>query len=115
MADPRFFEVEGPFNLEQLAQISGSKIGGNEKKDVQFLDIVPLISATNNDVSFIDNSRYIGDYLKKSGFETSYASDYLLERNWLQICTMGEVDLDEISNVIDILYSIYAQTKTLIG
>ena len=61
------------------------------------------------------DSRYVGDYLKKSGFETSYASDYLLERNWLQICTMGEVDLDEISNVIDILYSIYAQTKTLIG
>ena len=30
MADPRFFEVEGPFNLEQLAQISSSKIGGNK-------------------------------------------------------------------------------------
>ena len=35
MADPRFFEVEGPFNVEQLAQISGSNIGGNVKADVR--------------------------------------------------------------------------------
>jgi UDP-3-O-[3-hydroxymyristoyl] glucosamine N-acyltransferase len=63
MADPRFFEVEGPFNLEQLAQISGSKIGGNEKKNIQFLDIAPLTSATNSEVSFIENLRYISDFL----------------------------------------------------
>ena len=61
------------------------------------------------------DSRYVGDYLRELGFETSYASEYLLERNWLQICTMGEVDLDEMSNVIDMLYSIYTKTKTLIS
>ena len=61
------------------------------------------------------DSRCIGDYLKKSGFETSYASGYLLERNWLQICTMGEVDLDDISNAIEILYSLCTKTKSLIG
>jgi len=61
------------------------------------------------------NSRLVGDQLKKMGFETSYASGYLLERNWLQICTMGEVDVEEISNVIDILFSICAKSKTLIS
>ena len=63
MADPRFFEVEGPFNVEQLAQISGSNIGGNVKADVQFFDIAPLSSATKKDVSFIHNMRYINDFL----------------------------------------------------
>jgi UDP-3-O-[3-hydroxymyristoyl] glucosamine N-acyltransferase len=63
MADPRFFEVEGPFTIVQLAQISGSEIGGNWKDDIQFLDIVPLKFAKKSDVSFIDNPRYINDFL----------------------------------------------------
>ena len=75
MADPRFFEVEGPFNLEQLAQISGSKIRGNYEKDILYLDIVPLVSARKNDVSFIDNPRYITDFL------TSQAGAILVTAN----------------------------------
>ncbi|MDC0196229.1 UDP-3-O-(3-hydroxymyristoyl)glucosamine N-acyltransferase [Gammaproteobacteria bacterium] len=62
MADSRFFEVEGPFNLQQLAKISGSEIGGNEKGEALFFDIVSLRSATKNDVTFIDNPRYNGDF-----------------------------------------------------
>ena len=62
MADPRFFEVEGPFNLEQLAQISGSKIGGNENSGTLFSDIASLRYASKNDVSFIDNPRYFDDF-----------------------------------------------------
>ena len=60
------------------------------------------------------NSRYVGDSLRESGFETSYASEYLLTKNWLQICTMGEVDIKVISNVIDMLYSICTKSKSLI-
>jgi len=75
MADPRFFEVQGPFNLKQLAQISGSEIRGNYDNDIQFLDIVPLTSATKNDVSFIDNPRYISDFL------TTQAGAILITQN----------------------------------
>jgi len=59
MADPRFFKVAGPFSLEQLAEISGSKIGATSREEQMFSDILPLDSATPNDVSFIDNRRYV--------------------------------------------------------
>ena len=64
MADPRFFTVAGPFSLDQLAEISGSEIGGNFKKNKMFLDILPLSNASRNDVSFIDNRRYVDDFTK---------------------------------------------------
>ena len=63
MADPRFFEVEGPFNIEQLAQISGSEIGERKEDSVQYVDLAPLSSATDREVSFIDNPRYIDEFL----------------------------------------------------
>ena len=61
------------------------------------------------------NSRYVGDNLRELGFETSYASEYLLTKNWLQICTMGEVDLKEVSSVVDMLDSICTKSKSLIS
>ena len=36
------------------------------------------------------NSQTLGDQLLEAGFLVSYQSDYLLDRNWLQICLMGE-------------------------
>ena len=61
------------------------------------------------------NSRYVGDSLRELGIETSYASEYLLIKNWLQICTMGEVNSKDISNAIDLIYSICAKQKSLIS
>jgi UDP-3-O-[3-hydroxymyristoyl] glucosamine N-acyltransferase len=63
MADPRFYKVEGPFDIEQLAQISDAKIGGKTKKGFQYLDLEPLSTATKCDVSFIDNPKYISEFL----------------------------------------------------
>lgn len=34
-------------------------------------------------------SREVGDRLGEAGFLVSYESDYLLERGWIQICTLG--------------------------
>jgi UDP-3-O-[3-hydroxymyristoyl] glucosamine N-acyltransferase len=68
MADPRFFKVAGPFSLEQLAEISGSEIGSNGEKSTEFYDILPLESATQTDVSFIDNRRYVDAFsVSKAG------------------------------------------------
>ncbi len=36
------------------------------------------------------NSVALGDALLKAGYELSYKSRYLVERNWIQICLMGE-------------------------
>ncbi|MGY8999201.1 MAG: UDP-3-O-(3-hydroxymyristoyl)glucosamine N-acyltransferase [Rhodospirillales bacterium] len=63
MPDVRFFKVSGPFSLVELAEISGSEISGKEKKELVFSDILPLSTATNNDVSFIDNRRYLKEFL----------------------------------------------------
>ena len=35
------------------------------------------------------NSVDVGNKLKKSGFELSFNSEYLVKRNWIQICLMG--------------------------
>jgi len=38
--------------------------------------------------------------LERSGFLLSYASGYLLQRNWIQICLMGEVSRDVLPPLI---------------
>ena len=35
------------------------------------------------------NSEDVGDQLREAGYLLSYRSQYLLERNWIQICLMG--------------------------
>jgi len=75
MADPRFFTVAGPFSLNQLAEISGSEIGGNVPKNQKFLDIKPLSNATESDVSFIDNRRYVDDFSKSQAGAILVAPD----------------------------------------
>ena len=37
------------------------------------------------------SSKKLGEELLDAGFECSFASTYLLRRNWLQICLMGQV------------------------
>jgi predicted DNA-binding protein (MmcQ/YjbR family) len=35
--------------------------------------------------------------LQQSGFLVAHASGYLIRRNWIQLCTMGEVTRDELA------------------
>ena len=44
-----------------------------------------------------------GRSLEAFGFFTSYASGYLRERNWLQICLMGEVRREQLERLIPVL------------
>jgi aspartate aminotransferase-like enzyme len=57
------------------------------------------------------NSKSIGLQLKKAGFLLSYNSEYLLKRNWIQICLMGEWSPDNLATLPDILASLCAQRK----
>ena len=46
----------------------------------------------------------VGRELEEAGFLLSYMSEYLLERNWIQICFMGECtkeSLDELLTIIE--------------
>lgn len=69
MPDKRFFDNRGSFKLVELAKISNSEIypAGNENKSVA--DVAPLNVATETDVSFIDNKKYIDAFKEsKAGF-----------------------------------------------
>ena len=51
------------------------------------------------------DSALIGRALEAQGFYTSYASGYLRQRNWLQICLMGEVSRAQLRRFLPVLAS----------
>lgn len=53
-------------------------------------------------VGVIDSSQ-LGRELEAQGFYTSYASGYLRQRNWLQICLMGEVQRPQLERLMPAL------------
>jgi UDP-3-O-[3-hydroxymyristoyl] glucosamine N-acyltransferase len=59
MADPRFFKVAGPFTVAELAKRIGLEVGGAADGARVLHDVAPLETATERDLSFLDNRRYI--------------------------------------------------------
>jgi aspartate aminotransferase-like enzyme len=55
------------------------------------------------------SSKRIGWQLQKAGYLLSYKSEYLLRRNWIQICLMGEWSRDNLTILPEILANIRAQ------
>ena len=49
------------------------------------------------------DSERMGRTLESQGFYTSYASGYLRERNWLQICLLGEVSRPQLERLLPVL------------
>jgi len=49
------------------------------------------------------NAIKVGDRLADAGFLLSYKSDYLLQRNWVQICLMGSYSRETIDNMLAVL------------
>ncbi len=58
MADARFFPQAGPFTLARLAEIAQARIGRGEPGKA-LRDVATLETAGPDDVSFLDNRRYI--------------------------------------------------------
>lgn len=59
MADPRFFKAGGPLALSQLAEISGASIMSGGDGDAMFNGVAPIDMAGPDEISFLDNSRYL--------------------------------------------------------
>ncbi|MBI3710799.1 MAG: UDP-3-O-(3-hydroxymyristoyl)glucosamine N-acyltransferase [Proteobacteria bacterium] len=59
MADPRFYAARGPLTLAELAEIAGAAITDGADSARRFSDVAPLEDAGPNDVSFLDNRRYL--------------------------------------------------------
>jgi aspartate aminotransferase-like enzyme len=45
------------------------------------------------------NSAELGQQLQKAGYLLSYNSDYLRQRNWIQICLMGEFSAEKLESL----------------
>ena len=55
------------------------------------------------------SSKTIGWQLRKTGYLLSYQSGYLLKRNWIQICLMGEWSRENLTTLPDVLCHLCAQ------
>jgi UDP-3-O-[3-hydroxymyristoyl] glucosamine N-acyltransferase len=59
MPDARFFSRSGPYTLEKLAEISGSKIINAKDRAQEIVDVSPLDRAQLGDITFLDNRKYV--------------------------------------------------------
>ena len=57
------------------------------------------------------SSADVGRRLEKDGYLLSCNSDYLLERNWIQICLMGESSEQDIAPLMDVLHGLLPVTS----
>jgi UDP-3-O-[3-hydroxymyristoyl] glucosamine N-acyltransferase len=64
MADPRFFDRAGPFTLEALAKLSGALLLHPECGGLLFRDVRPLETAGPEDVSFLENRKYLDAFIR---------------------------------------------------
>lgn len=62
MADPRFYTVSGPFNINHLVESCGAELGGRINPDAIYEDVATLSQGTPTSVSFIDNRKYVSDF-----------------------------------------------------
>ena len=53
----------------------------------------------------------VGDMLAAHGFLLSYQSRYLVARNWIQICLMGEYRTDALPDLLLLLGHLVAEAE----
>jgi UDP-3-O-[3-hydroxymyristoyl] glucosamine N-acyltransferase len=63
MADPRFFHRAGPFTLGELSALSEARLFRSEEAGRQCRDVAPLETAGPEDVSFLENRKYIEAFI----------------------------------------------------
>ncbi len=58
MADPRFYQRQGPFKLSELAKLSGAELAPEADPDRVVQDVAALHAADSGDISFFDNRKF---------------------------------------------------------
>lgn len=65
MADSRFHDRRGPLTLAALAELAGARIAGADAAPERlFRDVAPLDGAGPDEVSFLDNRRYLDAFTR---------------------------------------------------
>jgi len=63
MADPRFFKVEGPFTLGELALTAEASLSDEQAARRVVTDVAPLHIAGPEQLSFLDNKLYLEQFM----------------------------------------------------
>ena len=66
MVDRRFFSNHGPFMSEHIAAVTGAVLLAPEYAKRVLSDVAPLDRASETDISFFDNSKYIDQFSNSS-------------------------------------------------
>lgn len=66
MADKRFFAVAGPFTTDEIARRTGATLVGSDNGKLVLRDVAPLDAAGADQLSFLDNRKYL-DLFRKTG------------------------------------------------
>lgn len=82
MADPRFFSRSAPLSLGHLAEATGSVIENGDAAQL-IHDIGPLETAASGQISFLDNTKYLG------AFATSAAAACFLRKRFADRAPTG--------------------------
>ena len=79
MPDPRFFKRAGPFTLDALCLLSGATLLDREQGGRRYCDVAPLETAGPEDVSFLENRRYVEAFVH-SRAGAAFVDESLVER-----------------------------------
>ncbi|WP_026873882.1 UDP-3-O-(3-hydroxymyristoyl)glucosamine N-acyltransferase [Inquilinus limosus] len=79
MPDPRFFRSAGPFPLGRLAEIAGATLAPGADPDRPIASVAPLDTAGPDDISFLDNRKYV-DAFAASGAGACVVAPALADR-----------------------------------
>ncbi len=77
MADYNFFPVNGPFSLNAILENSKTTTE-SKSSNLKFAGVSPLSTAGKNDISFLDNSKYVKDLL------TTQAGAVILKQEFIK-------------------------------
>jgi len=83
MADPRFFTPSGPLGLDQLAAIAGAEPRPGAGRARAYRGVAALAEAGPDDVSFLDNPRYL------DAFAATRAGCALVDRRYADKAPQG--------------------------
>jgi UDP-3-O-[3-hydroxymyristoyl] glucosamine N-acyltransferase len=79
MADRRFFPYAGPFNLADIAEMTGSELRNCADPNQEIADVAALDQAGPGEISFLENRRYAAA-LGETRASACFISDALVSR-----------------------------------
>ena len=88
MADPRFFRRKGPFTLGRLAEITGAALSEGADPAKEMTDVAPLGAAGPDELSFLDNRKYLDAFRSSAAGAASTPSPTVNcshQNNWWRL------------------------------